>query len=164
MAGTVKKMENTDKHNISYAAFHANRINEKRNHADISALMPIWIEDSKSPAMIKHALDVMKNAVTYLNPPQVPLVAFDQPLYSIAKQWYYSNHCGITIFVIMMGALHIEMSFLGALGHWQGGSGWTTLVTNANVTRPGVALLLLSGKNVAPTFYIFISNYSLCSM
>ena len=34
----------------------------------------------------------------------------------------------------MMGALHVEMSFLGALGDWLGGSGWTTLITNANVT------------------------------
>ena len=117
--------------------------------------MPIWREDSKSPAMIKHALDVIKNAIAYLNPGQVPVVAFDQPLYSIAKQlqWYYSDHYGITIFVIMMGALHIKMSFLGALGDWLGGSGWTTLITDANVTRPGVALSLLSGENVAPSKY-----------
>ena len=83
---SVKKLENTDKHNISYAAFHANRINEKRNHADISALMPIWRKDSKSLAVIKHALD----AIAYLNPGQFPVVAFNQPLYSIAKQlqWY----------------------------------------------------------------------------
>ena len=40
----------------------------------------------------------------------------------------------------MMGALYIEMQALGLLGDWHKGSGWTSLLTEADVVSPGVAL------------------------
>ena len=105
--------------------------------------------------MIKHALDIIKDAVAFLNPGQVPVVAFDQPLYAIAKQlqWHYRDQYGINKFVIMMGALHIEMAFLSTLGDWVEDSGWTTLINNAKVARAGVAQSLLTGHDVARTKY-----------
>ena len=41
--------------NISRSAFHASHEKAKQ-YADISSLLPIWRESSKSPAMIKHAI------------------------------------------------------------------------------------------------------------
>ena len=36
--------------------------------------------------MIRHSMDVVKNAVEHLNPGQTPVVTFDQPLFALAKQ------------------------------------------------------------------------------
>lgn len=36
--------------------------------------------------MIRHVMDVVKEGVDVLNPGQSPVIAFDQPLYALAKQ------------------------------------------------------------------------------
>ena len=78
----------------------------------------------------------------------------DQPLYAIGKkiQWHNPDGFGKN-FVVMMGSLHIEMAYLGAIGSWLERSGWSTLLTNAGVVRPGVAESLHSGKDVGRTKY-----------
>ena len=53
----------------------------------------------------------------------------------------------------MMGPLHIEMAYLGAIGSWLERIGWSILMTNAGVVRPGVAESLHSGKDVGRTKY-----------
>ena len=52
----------------------------------------------------------------------------------------------------MMGALHIEMSTLSALGACLDDSGWTIGLSNANVTTPDNQSLI-SGHEVAKTKY-----------
>ena len=52
----------------------------------ISSLLPLFPDEAKSAAMIRHAMNMIKAAVEYLNPGQVPVIAVDQPLYSLAKQ------------------------------------------------------------------------------
>ena len=123
--------------------------------ADTSALFPMWRESSKSPAMIKHAMDVIIKATKHLNESQTSVIAFDQPLYAIAKtiQWALPNEYGPSELVVMLGPLHIEMAYLSALGDWLENSGWTTLIQNASVTRSGVAESLLSGHDVVRTKY-----------
>ena len=46
--------------------------------------------------MIKHSLDTVKDAVEYLNPGQTPVIAFDQPLFALAKkvQWHHPQTYG----------------------------------------------------------------------
>ena len=70
--------------------------------------------------MIRHAMDVIKACVNYLNPGQVPVVAMDQPLYAVAKQiqWNWKDSYGEKKFVITFGGLHIEMAFLKIIGDW----------------------------------------------
>ena len=65
----------------------------------------------------------------------------DQPLVAIAKkiQWSWPDVYGESKYVVMMGALHIEMALLNVLGHWLDGSGWLSLLTTANVTTDGRA-------------------------
>lgn len=46
-------------------------------------------------------------------------------------------------FVIMMGPLHIEMSFLRVIGQFLEGSGWVALVTNSNILTEGSAEAIL---------------------
>ena len=57
------------------SAYHAKEIK------DLSVLLPLFQEESKSPAMIRHGMDVIKGAVHFLNNNQTPVMACDQPLY-----------------------------------------------------------------------------------
>ena len=90
--------------NISWAAFHAsNRIAQDRPPT-IGAMLPLFSEDSKSVAMIRHSMDVIKQAVQKLKPDQVPVITLDQPLYAIAKkiQWNWPEQYGENHFVIIL--------------------------------------------------------------
>ena len=53
----------------------------------------------------------------------------------------------------MLRPLHIEMTFLSALRDLVEGSGWTTVVQNAGITRPEVAQALITGHDVLRTKY-----------
>ena len=67
--------------------------------------------------MIKHTMDVIRNAVQHLNPGQTPVVTFDQPLFALAKQiqWKWPEEYGEQKFVIVFGGLHIETTALKTL-------------------------------------------------
>ena len=74
-----------------WAAFHAQRgFHVNKLKEDISALLPIWSDDSKSPATIKHVLRVLKKAVNFLNPGQPIVSTLDQPLFAIAERLHSS--------------------------------------------------------------------------
>ena len=62
---------------VFWAAFHASKIQptDINSPIDISVLLPLFDDDSKSPAMIKHAMNIIKDSVVFLNPGQVPLFA-----------------------------------------------------------------------------------------
>ena len=104
---------------------------------DLSVLLPLFLEESKSAAMIRHGMDVIKQAVYFLNSNQIPVMACDQPLYALAKQiqWNWKSSYGEEKFVIMMGSLHIEMAALKMLGNWLEDSGWCFELTEANVAN-----------------------------
>ena len=101
---------------ISWAAYQL----VQKLHSDISVLLPLFRDDLKSPAMIKHAMNVIQKAVRYLNENQTPVIAFYQPLYAIAKQiqWKWSSKYEEKKFVIMMGGLNIGMVTLKLIGDW----------------------------------------------
>ena len=61
-------------------------------------------------------MDVVKQAVDHVNPGQTPVIAYDQPLYAKQIQWNWPDVYVEEKFVIMMGALHIEMAALKTLG------------------------------------------------
>ena len=75
------KEHSSNPEGVSWAAFHASNA-DKIPHADISSLLPVWRDNSK----FKHSLDTVKDAVEYLNPGQTPVIAFDQPLFALAKK------------------------------------------------------------------------------
>ena len=77
-------------------------------------------------AMIRHSIDVVRNAVQHLNPGQTPVLTCDQPLFTLAKQlqWKWPDTYGEDKLVVMFVGLHIEMTALKTLGNWLQGSGW----------------------------------------
>ena len=100
---------------LSWAAYHAScQPSDKDNRQGITSLLPLFYDEAKSVAMIRHSMDVVKQALEILNPAQVPVVTFDQPLYAIAKniQWSWPESHGENHFVVMFGGLHIEMTAL----------------------------------------------------
>ena len=113
---------------ISWAGYHSN-LEEEKEHTEhaISSLLPLFPDESKSIAMIRHAVDMIRQAVTHLNLGQVSVIALDQPLYAVAKkiQWNWPESYGEQHVVMMFGGLYIndEMAFLGLLGHWLEGLG-----------------------------------------
>lgn len=96
--------------NISWAAYHASQQPVQCHPPTITAMLPLFPDDSKSVAMIRHSMNMIKQAVHELNPGQVPVITLDQPLYAIAKliQWNWQETYGEDHFVIMLGGLHID--------------------------------------------------------
>ncbi len=124
--------------NVSWSAHFASLQDQVRPSA-ITGLMPLFRDCAHSLAMIKHGMDLIARATELVHPGQVPVMTVDQPLYAIAKkvQWTWPNTYGEDKYVVMLGGLHIEMATLSMIGDWLSGSGWSTVMTSANVTTEG---------------------------
>ena len=72
--------------NTSWAAYHASHQPPEGHVICSTDLLPLFLEGIHTVALIKHSMDMVNNAVEYLNPGQTPVIAFDQPLYALAKQ------------------------------------------------------------------------------
>ena len=144
----------------SWSVFHSKEA-QKVNVVDISVMLPIWRDDSKSIATIKHVINVIIRSIDFLNSGQPAVIGFDQPLYAIAKalQWKYLSLHGPEKLIVMLGPLHIEMAVLSCLGDILEKSGWTTALANANITSTGNEFLL-SGHSVAKTKYAHKLQFS----
>ena len=86
-------------------------------------------------------MNVLKQAITFLHPGQVPVIALDQPLVALAKmvQWKWPETHGEDKYVVMFGGLHIEMALWSTVADLLESSGWTTVLTEAEVASSGVA-------------------------
>ena len=112
-----------------------------------------FYEKSATPAMIKHGMDVERQAIQFLNPGQIPITTFDQPLFALAKfvQWKWPDTHGEKVHVIMLGGLHTEMALWNTLGDVLEGSGWTASLTQADVASSGTADSYLKATNLTRT-------------
>jgi hypothetical protein len=94
---------------------------EKRRRGEgkgACVMLPLFHEQAHSVSMIRHSMDVIKTSVMKLNHGQVPVITFDQPLYTLAKlvQWNWPESYGESKFAKMFGSLHVEMAALKSLG------------------------------------------------
>ncbi|KAK0062567.1 hypothetical protein Bpfe_008238 [Biomphalaria pfeifferi] len=103
--------------------------------------------------MMKHAMDLVMQAVKFLNPGQIPVSTTDQPLFAIAKQiqWKCPEFYGKNKITLLLGGLHIEMSFLKTVGTLLKDSGWVEALVNAKVATSGCAESFLNGSHVTRT-------------
>ena len=140
---------------ISWSVHHSNRCGSEDTDTKpaISSLLPLFPDQAKSAAMICHSLNIIKASVNHFNPGQIPVVAMDQPLYAVAKQiqWNFPEKYGEKQFVIMFDSLHVEMTFLKAIGGWLEGSGWTAAPSEVNVASTGTADSFLKATSVTRT-------------
>ena len=137
--------------NISWSAYQVEQQQAREYYPAIFSMLPMFPDDSKSMAMIRHALNVIHVAVKELNPAQVPIVTLDKPLYSLAKQvqWCRPETHGDEHFVIILGGLHIEMCCPKMIGEWLQDSGWMDAIVQAKVASPGTAESLLKASHVS---------------
>lgn len=88
--------ENDDYKDISWSAFHAQRQSTQQYPSTSSALLPLFHESAATVGC--NAMDVVNQAIKHLNPGQIPVIAFDQPLFAIAKEiqwrWPTSSFAG----------------------------------------------------------------------
>ena len=141
---------------MSWAAYHASHQQEQAITPDISVLLPLFQEQSKSTAMMRHSMDVIQQAVEHVNPGQVPVITVDQPLFAICKeiQWTWPEKYGEAMFVMMLGGLHTEMATMNVLGDWLEGSGWVEALVQAKVASPGTADSFLKAAHVTRTRHV----------
>ena len=103
--------------------------------------------------MIKHGMDVLKKAIKFLNPAQIPVMAVDQPLFALAKmvQWKWPDTHGEDKYVVMFGGLHLEMALWSTLGDLLEGSGWTNALVEAEIASSRVAESFLKTSHLTRT-------------
>ena len=147
----VQKEQLDQKDYISWSGYHADVQIMEPCPSAIIQLLPLFRENEHSYAMMLHGKNMIKNATEHLNQGHIPVVVVDAALYPLIKkmQWTWPAVYGETKFVIMMGGLHIEMTFLAAIGKWLEGSGWTSVTTTGGVTTEGRAMGLEKGSNTA---------------
>lgn len=106
-----------------------------------------------TPAMVKHGMDVLRQAKTFLNANQIPVITVDQPLFALAKmvQWKWPASHGEQGYVVLLGGLHIEMALWSVLGDLLAGSGWTTALSETKVASFGVADSFLKATHLTRT-------------
>ena len=116
----IRKKSDITKHDpITWSAFHASFQSDTETLPVVSAMLPLFYEKSTSPTMIKHAMDVIREAVQFLNPAQIPVATFDQPLFPISKwkQWKFPDEYGDGKYVVMLGV---------STQKWSSGMPWGT--------------------------------------
>ena len=79
---------------VSWSAYHASIQKTEIPPVAINALLPLFLENAHSVAMIKHSMDIVKTSVQYLNLGQIPVLAADQPLFALANR---SNGHGLLL-------------------------------------------------------------------
>ena len=138
---------------VSWAAYHASSQAQQSYVICPNSLLTLFHESVHTLAMIKHSFNVIKRAVHHLNPEQIPVITFDQPLYALAKQiqWTWPDEYGEDKYVVMFGGLHIKMAVLKTLGDWLRGSGWVQALVQADLASPGIADSFLQATHVAYT-------------
>ena len=73
------------KMDISWSAYFATLQVSVSKPPAIVALLPMFRDGAHSPAMVKHGMDIIKQATDHVNPEQIPVLTLDQPLYALAK-------------------------------------------------------------------------------
>ena len=73
------------------------------------ALLPLSVKNAHSVAILKHSMNVVKEADQHLSPGQVSVIAIDQQLFAITKtiQLDFPYTYGEEQFVVIVCGLHI---------------------------------------------------------
>ena len=70
---------------VTWSAHHAAQHRIKEFEVSITALLPLFRDQSHYVATIKHVMDKVRDTVAFLNPGQTPVICADQPLYALVR-------------------------------------------------------------------------------
>ena len=143
----------TKEDRIAWSAYHAARRMDGPSIIASNALFPLFYDKAATLSMMKHGMDVIRAAVNFLNPGQIPIMTCDQPLFALAKkvQWKFPDIYGEDEFVIWPGGLHFEMACWSVVGDLLENTGWDTLISESEVATPGVAKSFLKVSHLMRT-------------
>lgn len=136
---------------VTWAAYHASKqLPDTENQPARTALLPLFHEKADSPAMIKHAMNILKSITQYLNPGQIPVLACDCPIFANSKyiQWKWPANYGEDKIIIMFGGLHLEKAMWTALGDLLSHSGWTNALTDSGISSAGTSDSFLKSSHI----------------
>ena len=138
---------------MTWTAHNISKQREKPFKISLASLLPLLRESAQSVPTIRHVMRKVLDTVRYLNPGQIPVIAADQPIYSLAKQiqWEWPIQYGKDKTAIMFGGLQIEMASLKSLGNLLQSSGWTSALVDADITSQGTVQSFLSASSVTRT-------------
>lgn len=116
---------------------------------------PLFPYKAASASSMKHAMQITMQGTEFLNPGQTSVLGADQPLYAIIKQiqWQYPEELGEDKLVAMMGALHIEDKMHSMFGKLLRDSGWSSVLSQAQVLTSGRAQSTLNENHIKRTRY-----------
>ena len=119
----------------------------------ISSILPLFHEKAASPAMVKHAMDMFIAITDFLNHGQIPVCSTDLPIYVLGKQyqWAHPEKYGENKFVWLLGGLHSEMAAWSMLGRLLTDSGWTGIISEADIATGGTSESLLKTTSLMKT-------------
>ena len=128
----------TKEHRISWPAYFAANQQIPLPSVSSQALLPLFHEKVATISMLKHGMNIVKSAIAFLNPTQIPLLTGDQPVFALGKkvQWLFPEEFGEDRFVMWPGGLHVEMAFWKLLGDLLEGTGWDSILPEAGVATP----------------------------
>ncbi len=143
----------TNQQCVSWAAFHASLASVPHDPPVVNSLLPLFYEKAATLSMIKHGMNIQQQITDYLNPGQIPVTTFDQPLFALAKavQWCWPESHGEKKHVVMFGGMHIEMALWKTLGDLLDSSGWTTALCEAGIATSGTADSFLKASHLTRT-------------
>ena len=149
----LEKEKLVKKDNVSWAAYHASHQPEPTNPPALNSFLPPFYEKAATFSMIKHRMDIVKQITNHLNPGQIPVIALDQPLFTLAKyvQWQLPDTYEEGMYVVMFGGLHIEIALWNTIGEFLEGSGWTSVLCGAAIVTQGTADSLLKASHLTKT-------------
>ena len=137
--------------NVAWAAFHAANQLRSPDPVGISSLLPLFFEKAATIQMVRHGMNLVRQATNKLNPGQTPAV--DQPLFALCKyvQWTWKDTFGEASFVMMLGGLHVEMASWKMVGDLLQESGWTVALNDAGIASAGTADSFLHASHLTRT-------------
>ena len=77
------KSGNEQRENIHWDTYHASKSSGIQRGKVINVVLSLFYEAAHSAAMILHGLNIVIIATNFLNPRQMTVVCFDQPLYAM---------------------------------------------------------------------------------
>ena len=149
----MKLLDSDGEQQMSWSAFHVACEAPSTVLPANTAMLPLFREKADTPAMVKHAMNILISITSYLSPGQIPVMACDCPIFAKAKyiQWTWPSNHGEDKMVIMFGGLHLEMSMWNMLGDYLAEYGWTVAFSEAGIASSGVADVLLNVSHLTKT-------------
>ena len=95
----------TTEQSVTWAAFHASLSPTPVDPPVLNSLLPLLYEKEATLSMIKHGMEIINRITSHLNPGQIPVTTFDQPLFALAKavQWRWPESYGEEQHVVLLG-------------------------------------------------------------